>query len=372
MNGAAGSLTLIDSPSPALPGGGPVEIHDLAAFERRCRALRIDQHQRKQVRNAFYKRFLTREESLDELPCEQRQPFAESVCFHSLELMSRHDSRLDGATKLIFRTRQGLLLESVILRINTGRTALCVSSQVGCAARCAFCASGTMGLARNLSAAEILDQVIQANQLLRRESRWLRNVVFMGMGEPFHNEENVHEAIDVLRSPRCFNLSERHLLVSTVGITDAMIRCARRFPQVGMALSLHSARQETRTRLVPLARRHDVSELRATAREVTALQGRRLMIEYTLFANINDTSEEAAALIEFCREIPVHVNLIPYNPIDSAPELSGSDAETRRRFARMLRDAGLRVTQRYSLGSDIAAACGQLVRNENREVKVTP
>src|SRR5205807_324616 len=151
-------------------------------------------------RNAFYKKQQTAAEALLHIPMAQRDAF-EGVAFHVLELHGRHDSRLDGASKLIFRTARGQLIEAVILRIASGRTSLCISSQAGCAARCAFCATGYMGVAVQLTAAEILDQVVQVNQLLRAEGRTIRNVVFMGMGEPLHNEAAVFEAIEVLISP---------------------------------------------------------------------------------------------------------------------------------------------------------------------------
>src|SRR5262249_54073406 len=156
--------------------------------------------------------------------------FADELEFHPLELASRHDSARDGASKLVFRTRQGPLIESVILRMTTGRTALCVSTQVGCAANCDFCATGKMGIARNLSAAEIVDQLVQANELLAAENRSVRNLVLMGMGEPFHNEDQVYAALDLLADPACFHLNLKRVLVSTVGIPEAMVRCARRFP----------------------------------------------------------------------------------------------------------------------------------------------
>jgi 23S rRNA (adenine2503-C2)-methyltransferase len=345
-----------------------LNIHDMAAVDEYGRQHQIDRHHVKQLRNAFYKRQCDKEASLQELLPEHRFAFSRDVVFQFLQMHCRNDSQLDGASKLIFRTAQGLLIETVILRIATGRTALCVSTQVGCAARCGFCATGTMGLAHNLSANEILDQVILVNQLLQAEKRTVRNVVFMGMGEPFHNEEALYQAIEVLASPSCFNLSPKHLLVSTVGIPDAMVRCARRFPQLGMALSLHSTRQEIRAQIIPLARRYSLEELRDAVASVAAIQQRPVMIEYLLLKNLNDTAEDVQALADWLTGLAVHVNLIPFNPIDAAPALVGTEPDRRRAFAALLRDAGFKVTLRYSLGADIAAACGQLVRQENRRL----
>jgi 23S rRNA (adenine2503-C2)-methyltransferase len=347
-----------------------LSIHDWPAVGEYCRRRKIDRHHLRLLQNAFYKRQFDKELSLAQLPAEHQQAFAEQVAFHSLQLQGRHDSQVDGASKLIFRTDTGLLLESVILRIASGRTALCVSTQVGCAAGCCFCATGTMGLARNLSAGEILDQVIWANALLKTEQRAIRNVVFMGMGEPFHNEDALYQSIERLCSPRGCSLSPRRILVSTVGVPEAMVRFADRFPRVGLALSLHSARQALREQMIPLARRYTLPQLRAAVAHVTAVGRQPVMIEYILFEDLNDTAQDVQALTELWAGIAVHINLIPYNPIEAAPGLIGTDNRRRKAFAACLRDAGFTVTVRYSLGADVAAACGQLVRRQETQREI--
>jgi 23S rRNA (adenine2503-C2)-methyltransferase len=211
---------------------------------------------------------------------------------------------------------------------------------------------------------EILDQVIQANGQLRAEGRSIRNVVFMGMGEPLLNETEVYQALDVLLSPQCFDVSPAHVLVSTVGIPDAMVRSAQRFPQLGMALSLHSARQEQRERLIPLARHYPLDVLRKAIEDVTLIQRRALMVEYVLLDGLNDTDHDLRELIAYLRGLRVHINLIPFNPVREEPGLIATGVERRRFFATALTAAGFTVTVRYSLGADIAAACGQLVRLE--------
>ncbi len=339
-------------------------IHDFDALERLRAQLRLEPHSVRRFRNAVYKKHRLAEDALLEIPEPWRTDFGREVVFHALELRSRHDSQLDGASKLLFRTAGGHSIEAVILRIASGRTSLCVSSQVGCAVRCRFCATGQMGVAVNLTRDEILDQVIRANLLLRPEGRSVRNVVFMGMGEPFHNEAEVYQALEILLSPQCFGLSPARVLVSTVGIPSAMVRCAERFPRVGMALSLHSARQERREALIPLARRYPLDVLRKAIGEVAALQRRPFMVEYLLLDGLNDSDQDLTELSAYLRGLPVHINLIPYNPIDAAPGLHGTGPGRRREFAAALTAAGFRVTVRYSLGADVAAACGQLVRRE--------
>jgi 23S rRNA (adenine2503-C2)-methyltransferase len=343
-------------------------IHDRDALEQFCRAERIDAYALRCLRNVFCKHRLGRERALEEIPAAQRAALEDLFDFHALDLHERCDSQLDGATKLLFRTSAGFLIESVVLWVSTGRTALCVSSQVGCAANCHFCATGKMGVAHDLSAAEILDQVVRANELLRDEDRRVRNIVFMGMGEPLHNEAAISEALDVLASPRCFDHSLRRVLVSTVGIPKAMVRLAQRFPDVNIALSLHSVQQNVRERLMPIAGRYSLGELRGALEDVAAAQNHPIMIEYLMLAGVNDTDAEARALADYLGDLPVHINLIPYNPIDDAPDLISSDRAARDAFAEVLRAAGYVVTIRYSLGADIAAACGQLVQCENREV----
>ena len=332
------------------------------ALDRLRRELRLDPQSIRRLRNGLLKSFLPDSEGLIDFAAADR------LAVHSLKLHERVDSKLDGATKLLFRTGAGMLIEAVILRIATGRTTLCVSSQVGCAAACEFCATGKMGVAQNLSSDEILDQVFQAGQLLATEDRKLRNIVFMGMGEPFHNEDNLYQTLDRLTAPELFHHSPAKILVSTVGVTEAMIRCARRFPAVNLALSLHSVRQDVRERLIPLAQKYPLDELRHTLVEVNRLQRCTVMIEYLLLAGINDSANDAGELIVWLEGLDVHVNLIPYNPIDDAPNLVGTARAEREEFARLLKQARLPTTIRYSLGNDIAAACGQLVKKENREI----
>jgi 23S rRNA (adenine2503-C2)-methyltransferase len=219
-----------------------------------------------------------------------------------------------------------------------------------------------MGVARELSVPEILGQAVTAGRLLAQEGRRLRNVVFMGMGEPFHNEANVTQAVATLVDPACFNLSPDKLMVSSVGVVDGMLRFAERFPRVGLALSLHSVRQEARERLIPLAKRYPLGELRRAVRELNALQPRPVMLEYLMLRGLTDTEEDLSALVAWTRGLDVHVNLIPYNPISSAPELEGSSSVACQAFAAQLKARGLKTTVRRSLGRDIEAACGQLVK----------
>ena len=339
----------------------PISIFDRPGFEVLRKELRLDPTVVRRLRIDLLKHFRSEEEALSSFPAPDR------VAVHALSLYHRSDSAVDGATKLLLQTASGMLIEAVILRVASGRTALCVSSQVGCAAACDFCATGKMGIARHLTATEILDQVLIAGQLLAPEKRKVRNIVFMGMGEPFHNEQNLYAALEALIAPDLFHHSPTKLLVSTVGVADALVRCAERFPTVNLALSLHSVRQETREQLIPLARIFPLPQLREAVQEVNAKTSAPVMIEYLLLAGRNDSESDARDLIAWVSGLRVHVNLIPYNPIEESPHLVGSDKPTREAFAAQLKAAGIETTLRYSLGQDIAAACGQLVRHENRK-----
>ncbi len=333
-----------------------VSIHDLAGLDRLRHELRFDPIHLRRLHGNLLRRFLSAEAALHQFPA------AEHIAPRTLKLADRFDSGYDGATKLLLRTATGLLVETVILRLATGRTTLCVSSQVGCAAGCEFCATGKLGLKRNLSREEILDQVVIAGQILASEQRPLRNLVFMGMGEPFHNEHQLFQALDALLAPQLFRHSARKTLISTVGIPDAMLRCATRFPRVNLALSLHSARQEVRERLMPLARKYPLEQLRETIQTLNHTHGMRVMLEYLLLSEVNDAPYDARDLIAWARGLNVHVNLIPYNCIADAAHLLGSARSTIAGFADLLKAAGMQTTIRYSLGNDIAAACGQLAR----------
>jgi 23S rRNA (adenine2503-C2)-methyltransferase len=346
----------------------PISIYDTAAVDRLRAELKFEPRGLRALRTALFKKFLGVDVALAELPVDVRDEFARRARFHTLSVADARDSQVDGATKLVMRTAAGYSIEAVVMRTGTGRVSLCVSSQVGCAAACGFCATGQMGVAKSLSAAEILDQVVLAGERMNAENRRVRNIVFMGMGEPFHNEEAVHEAVAALLSPELFHHTPNRILISTVGIPDAMIRCARRFPAVNLALSLHSVRPDVRERLIPLAAKYSLDELRSSVQAVNRIQNNTVMIEYLMLAGVNDSADDARELVAWMNGLDVHVNLIPYNPIESAPQLRSTERPQRDAFAAILREAGFITTIRYSLGADIAAACGQLVQRDNRQV----
>lgn len=338
-----------------------VSIYDIDGIEvLRCQHA-VQPHRMKLFLNALFKHALEPDAALAMLPEEARDGFASKVEFQSLKLAERHDSEIDGASKLIFQTADNHLIESVILRPKTGRTSLCISSQVGCACYCSFCATGKMGFTRNLTAAEILDQVVQASRLVKPEGRLIRNVVFMGMGEPLLNLDHLFHALEILRTVAYFNYAGSQLMVSTVGIPHAMVRFVEHCPDVQLALSLHSARQDVRERLMPQARKYSLDQLRDSLLEASRYG--KVMIEYLMLAGVNDGVEDLQALENYLQDIPVHINIIPFNEYAGC-NLRGTARPEREAFANRLKAAGFDTTLRYSLGADIAAACGQLVQHK--------
>ena len=320
----------------------------------------------RRFRNAYYKRgedfaaaaALLGEEMVSALPI--------SHAISPLTLARRVDSE-DGASKLILATAQEMLLETVILRIRSGRTTLCLSSQIGCAARCSFCATGKMKVAQSLTASEIVEQVVLARRLLREEGRPLRNLVFMGMGEPMHNREQVERAISWLTDPRIFDFHPYRILVSSVGIIDEIESFAAAMPKVNLAISLHSAIQSVREQIMPIAKRYPLGDLRELLVRLQTRGSRTVMLEYIMLNGVNDRPQDMQALIEFANGLDVHLNLIPYNSQGIEDDYRCSAVETIDAWSKALKLAGHQVTRRYSLGQDAAAACGQLVSKAQRE-----
>lgn len=344
-----------------------VSLYDPAGMEALRRRLQLDPRVIRRFRGDLLRTFSGEAAALSRVPEPVRAAFAAGLQLHGLAREQVRYSARDGASKILFKTADGAAVESVVLRIRSGRSSVCVSTQTGCVAGCLFCATGRLPGCRNLTVAELLDQVVQAGELLRDEGRRLRNVVFMGMGEPFHNERHLLAALDELCAQDGFHLSPRHVMVSTLGIPEAMRRFAERFPKIGLAVSLHSVRQEVRDTLMPLTRRWPLPELRAAIRELNGIRDTPVMIEYLMLDGLTDTPADEAALVEWLTGLQVHVNLIPYNPVSgqSPPgplTLRGSSEARIAAFLAGVKRAGFKATLRRSLGSDIHAACGQLAQ----------
>jgi len=266
----------------------------------------------------------------------------------------------DGTSKLVFALADGARVEGVLIPMRAGRITLCVSSQVGCAMACTFCATGTMGLTRGLTSGEIVAQIHAARAYLGERGSHLRNLVFMGMGEPLHHYPATRDAVRVLRDDcgPCFKA--RHITVSTVGVVPKMRSFARDFGgRVQLALSLHAGTDETRRRIIPLAERYDMATLRQACLDHPLPGTRRLMIEYVVLPGINDSPAISAGLAAWTRDIPCLVNLIPFNPFPGAPYRAPTVPEVNA-VAVALKAAKVPHSVRWPRGRGVAGACGQL------------
>ena len=282
--------------------------------------------------------------------------------FHlgGLTTASRRESR-DGSLKSSYLLEDGSRIESVRMPNNTHYT-VCVSTQVGCAMGCGFCATARMGLIRNLGTGEIVQQVVEAARSLE-PGKLIRNVVFMGMGEPLHNYDNLTRALEILQEDTGFGLSARRLTVSTSGLVPAIRRFARDGLRVNLAVSLNAVSDEVRGRLMPVNRRWNIKALLAACREVPSEHRYRITFEYVLIGGLNDSLADAAALARLLQGFKCKVNLIPYNAFPGSPYATPPPDRVRE-FQEALLRRGLLTTLRISKGQDIQAACGQLVSED--------
>ena len=275
----------------------------------------------------------------------------------SLRPVETRATAAGDARKTLFETRDGQAVEAVLM-VYPRRATVCISSQVGCSVRCAFCASGARGLARDLSAEEMVDQVLHFARELRDAGRAVTNVVVMGTGEPFLNYDETLRACRLLNDPDGFGLGARGLAISTAGVVPALRRFTAEESQINLAVSLHAATDELRDRLVPLNRRYPLDALLGACAEYVERRRRKLLFEYVVLAGVNDGDDQVRALAERLRRPLYHLNLIAYN------ETGGEFARPRPREHTAHRDrlgaAGLSCTVRRSPGGEIEAACGQL------------
>lgn len=312
----------------------------------------------RQVWEWLYRHLVSCPEEMTNLPSTLRERLASETRIGGLVTAAVQRSS-DGQTeKRLYRLPDGETVETVLMSYDKRRT-VCISSQVGCAMGCVFCATGQMGFRRNLTAGEILAQVLAFERDLGLVDDRLTNVVLMGMGEPLHNYEASIEAVRRLIDSSGFNMGARRITISTVGLVPQIIRLAQEGLQVGLAISLHAATDEERRRLVPVARRWPLKEVMGAARAYTAGTGRRVTFEWALIENQNDTAAQARALVELVQGLVCHVNLIPLN---STLAYSGQRSGQRRveAFRQILAEGGVPVTIRVRRGIDIQAGCGQL------------
>ena len=312
----------------------------------------------RQIWEGLYRHLWTRPEQFSPLPKALRAALAASFDFQRLTPEAEQASDDRETHKTVFRLPDGPVVETVRMRYVRRRT-LCISTQSGCAMGCVFCATGQLGLLRNLSPGEIVEQVLYYARWLRARGERVTHIVVMGMGEPFHNYDATLKALDILNHPAGFRLGARRVTISTVGLVPRIRQFARERRQYNLAVSLHAADDDLRASLIPVARRWPLADLMDAVRFYIAQTHRRVTFEWALIHEVNDTPDQARALARWLRGMLAHVNLIPLNP---TPGYAGraSPRARARAFCQVLEQAGVPCTVRLRRGIDIQAGCGQL------------
>ncbi len=322
----------------------------------------------KQTLTLYYQQPITSWDEVSVLPVAMRAELAQHVLFTTVTLIDSFET--DDVVKCVFELGEGgHKVEAVIMKHKDDRRTLCLSCQAGCPMACNFCATGTLGLQKNLSAGEMVDIVRAAQQVLRQRGEYITNIVYMGMGEPFANYAAVKESLHLIHD--YFDIGWRKISVSTCGIVPKILEFAKDFPQVNLAISLHAANDEKRSRMMPINDRFSIELLMKTCREYIELTNRKIFFEYLVIDEFNDTIQDARELAQLLNHPLYHLNLIRFHATDAVRTTYGVawKAPTRERlqaFMDELERLRVPVTLRRSFGERIDAACGMLALKHNR------
>lgn len=312
----------------------------------------------KQVFDWIYQKKVFDFDQMSNIPISLKEKLKKTFVLPSLKLLQTELAK-DGQTiKFLFSFEDNKKVESVLILSDKRRT-VCVSSQVGCPARCAFCASGKEGLFRNLECAEILEQVLFIDQYLKEKEERVSHIVFMGMGEPLENYDNVVKTIRYLISKDHLGISQRRITVSTVGVVENILKLQNESFTVNLVLSLHAPNQHIRKKIIPYARKYPLEDVLEAVESYSNKTKRNITFEYTLIENINDKLEHAKELSNLLKKKNCCVNIIPYNPVLGI-SLKRPQLKVIQDFVSELQNSGIVTTWRYTKGKDIQAACGQL------------
>lgn len=337
-------------------------------FDKLVGAWGWPRYRAQQVRQWVYEKGVGDAQGMTNLSKFDRERLATNVAFARARTV-RHQSSEDGTQKLLLEwddvPGKPANAETVMIPDGDRRTA-CVSSQVGCPVRCTFCASGMAGLKGNLSADQIVEQLFALNQLLKPRGERITNIVFMGMGEPLSNYQNLMRAIHVLHDPQCFNIGARRITISTVGVPARMRELAEEDLPLNLAISLHAPNEPLRRKLIPWAEHFALEDILDAARYYFDRTGREVTLEYILLSGVNDRAEHARELAQLCKTLRANVNLIRYNEVEGLP-YGRPKAQDVLTFQNVLRANGVNAHVRKSRGRDIDAACGQLRRRREEE-----
>lgn len=325
-----------------------------------ARELDLKPYRSQQLYRAATKELVADVADVTVLPKELRVKLQQlNFSFDSVTPVVVQHSADKQTTKGLFRLADGAEVEAVLMEFYGDRNTVCISSQAGCAYACAFCSTGQAGFTRQLEATEIFDQTRYFARQLAQKGKRITNIVFMGMGEPFHNYEPVMRAVALLNDGQGFGLGHRHITISTVGLVPQIDQFADEHLQVNLAISLHAPNDEVRSAMMPVNRKWKLEELMAACERYIAKTKRKIFFEYVMLEGVNDREEHARQLARLMGGHLHHVNLIPYNSTPDAP-YTGTENERIWKFAAILEKAGIPTTVRQNMGRDIAAACGQL------------
>ena len=341
---------------------------NLLAFQELMGLWGEPRYRGKQICHRIYQQFINNPHEIGNLPHKLRERLSNELDWTLPKLVERLDSK-DGSTKLLLATNRGQIFETVVMRYEN-RTSLCVSSQVGCKLACDFCQTGKLGFFAHLSKSLILAQVLIANRLLVQEKRKVTHIVFMGMGEPLDNYQNCIDAANWMMDPDGFHLSWRHVTISTSGLAPAISRFAEEC-KASLAVSLHAACNELRSKLMPINKKFPLARLKQEMVSYQSRTGKLITIEYILIKDVNCSIGAAKLLVKFVHGLRVKVNLIPFNAHPGLPYQSPLP-ETIRAFQRYLGVRSIPSPVRYSKGQDVSAACGQLAAKSQQRLDLAP
>lgn len=317
----------------------------------------------KQLKKAVFSSLIENWEEATVLPQDLRKKLSEDCPMEELKEEKILKSKDGQTAKSLFRLKDGLFIESVLMKHQDGRRTVCVSSQVGCSIGCRFCATGQQGFKRNLTTSEILDQILYFARILKKNNERITNVVFMGMGEPFLNYDSVLEAIIILNNKDGLNIGARHISISTAGIIEGIKKITKEPLQINLAISFHAPNNELRAKLMPINRIYPIEKIMTAVDNYIKKTKRKVMIEYLMIKNVNDYQEHAEELAKLFKKPLYLLNLITFNPVGHS-DFEPSAGSQIKKFKEVLEKAGLNVTQRYRFGKEIKAACGQLTTKE--------
>lgn len=323
----------------------------------------IPSYRANQVFKDLFEKGIDTYEGMKTLPANVKEFLNQNVPILSIDPI-RESKSSDGAThKILFELSDGNSIEAVLMKFGDGRNTVCVSSQVGCMMNCKFCATGTLSFKKNLTYEEIADQVLYFSIILNKTDERVNHVVYMGMGEPFLNYDEMAKSIDMLRDSKALNLGSRSITVSTCGIVPKIIEFTDQFKQVNLAVSLHAPSDKVRNKIMPISKKYPLEKLMEACENYTEVTHRRITFEYVMLDGINDTEKHAYELASLLRGMLCLVNIIPYNET-SIKNMKGSGKRKIDKFKNILDVNHIQVTVRVSLGQDIDAACGQLARKK--------